>query len=175
MQSVKRNDQMGLFGKLVWVLLTTTVCFGASAAGGSARHQSGRSAAEQFLRAVYAKYQADGDGVSANDRAVYDSRLLTLMRADREAAGKGYVGWLDFDPLCACQDFDIRAVKIAFLPAGNRWRDAEVRFRNLDQDVTLHLELRFTPVGWRVADVSSPSWGGSLRDRLRREIQAGAR
>jgi hypothetical protein len=124
------------------------------------------ASARQFLESLYVNYRGDGEGVpnqTVKEADVYDPSLLALMHANQQAAGDGEVGYLDGDPLCDCQDFDIRAVKLAFTPDGEYQLVATVSFHNLDRDTTVHLKLRFTPRGWRVADViSTDDHGGSV-------------
>jgi hypothetical protein len=130
------------------------------------------AAAERFVRGIYAHYRKDGEGIGTDSTAVYTASLLALMRADQQAAGPGEVGLIDGDPLCDCQDFEIDAVRLALRPSGQNRLDAEVKFHNLDRDVSLRLELLLTPAGWRVDNVDSAGWeGGSLRAALQRELK----
>jgi hypothetical protein len=128
------------------------------------------TAARQFLESLYANYRVDGEGVpnqTVKEADVYDTSLVVLMHANQQAAGDGEVGYLDGDPLCDCQDFDIRAVKLDFKAVGKNQLVATVMFHNLDRETTLRLALRFTSGGWRVADVISAS-GSSLRASLQK-------
>jgi hypothetical protein len=129
------------------------------------------AAAERFLQGIYANYHASGHGVpndTVKDTDVYDASLIALMTADQKAAD-GEVGYLDGDPLCDCQDFDIRKVKLNLKPTGKDRLDAAVSFHNLDAQKTLHVLLVETPKGWRVFDVVSSE--GSLRDGLEKDIK----
>jgi hypothetical protein len=128
------------------------------------------TAARQFLESLYANYRVDGEGVpnqTVKEADVYDPSLVVLMHANQQAAGDGEVGYLDGDPLCDCQDFDIRAVKLDFKVVGKNQLVATVVFHNLDRDTTLRLALRFSSSGWRVSDVLSAS-GDSLRAALQK-------
>jgi hypothetical protein len=128
------------------------------------------AAARQFLESLYANYRVDGEGVpnqTVKETDIYDPSLLVLMHANQQAAGDGEVGYIDGDPLCDCQDFDIRAVKLDFKAVGKNQLVATVVFHNLDRDTKLRLALRFTSRGWRVADVISAS-DGSLREGLQK-------
>lgn len=130
------------------------------------------AAAERFVRGIYAHYRKDGEGIGMDSTAVYTASLLALMRGDQQAAGPGEVGLIDGDPLCDCQDFEINAVRLALRPSGQNRLNAEVKFHNLDRDVSLRLELLLTPAGWRVDNVDSEGWeGGSLRAALQRELK----
>jgi hypothetical protein len=124
------------------------------------------AAARHFLESLYVNYRADGEGVpnqTVKEADVYEPSLLALMHANQQAAGDGEVGYLDGDPLCDCQDFDIRAMKLVITPDGKNQLVATVSFHNIDRDTAVHLKLRFTPHGWRVADViSTDSHGGTV-------------
>lgn len=133
------------------------------------------SGADSFLHAVYARYVATGSPLDIDDAraaTIYESSLLALMRADRRAL-QGEAGVLDADPLCACQDHDIRAVKWVLKPAdAGRW-SAIVSFDNLGSTQSVRLSLLRSPQGWRIADVHGENIP-SLRASLQDEIHAAA-
>jgi hypothetical protein len=150
---------------------TATMAADAPAMHAPATHAPDSAAAEKFLRGIYTNYHANGHGVpndKVKDADVYDASLIALMTADQKAAD-GEVGYLDGDPLCDCQDFDIREVKLSIKPADKNRLDATVSFHNLDAQKTLHLLLVETPKGWRVFDVMSSE--GSLREGLEKDIK----
>jgi opacity protein-like surface antigen len=135
----------------------------------AARQKADTTGAEPFLRGIYAQYHGrDSNGVSAADKNIYDAPLLALMAENTAAAG-GELGYLDWDPLCDCQDFDISDVHIAFTAAGTDRLLAKVSMRNLDEHTTLDLVLHKTAAGWRVADISGQ--GGSISAGLRRSTR----
>ncbi len=148
------------------LLLDVTISPAAMAVDSGVMRPSGSTTAENFLRGIYANYRADGKGVNGTD--VYETSLLALMAADQQAAN-GEIGYLDGDPLCDCQDFDIRDVKLAINPAGQDRLDVTVSFRNFDERRTLHLLLLRSPHGWRVFDVLSGD--GSLRMALQTHLK----
>ncbi|WP_158880043.1 DUF3828 domain-containing protein [Rhodanobacter sp. L36] len=142
------------------------------AADAPASRAPNSAAAEKFLRGIYANYHENDKGVPNDvlkDSDVYETSLLALMAADQKAAGDGYVGYMDADPLCDCQDFDIRDVKIGIKPTSKHRLDATVSFRNFGENQTLHLLLLHSPKGWRVFDVMSSE--GSLREGLEKDIK----
>lgn len=72
------------------------------------------STALEFVSNVYRNY-ATGDRFSALGRdadTLFSPELLALIREDSKQA-QGEVGYLDGDPLCDCQDFDITDVRIS--------------------------------------------------------------
>src|SRR3569833_2835437 len=63
--------------------------------------------AKGFLESIYRHYENNGSGigiVSPHARRYFSASLLALVRADDETVGPGYVGAIDADPVCACQD-----------------------------------------------------------------------
>lgn len=153
---------------LAWVAGVGSACAG-SDAGGSTQSP------EAFLHAVYARYTAHGTPLDIDDAAaatVYEPSLLALMREDRRVL-QGEAGVLDADPLCACQDHDVRKVTWQLQAAGSAGWSARVSFENLGQAQHLVLALVRGPSGWRIADISGENIP-SLRASLQDEIQAAA-
>lgn len=131
---------------------------------------------EGFLHTVYARYTTDGSPPDLDDAraaSIYDDSLLALMRADRRAL-QGEAGVLDADPLCACQDHDIHAVKLVVRPGSAARTSATVSFENLDSPRSIHLDLVQGPQGWRIADVHGDNMP-SLRAALLDEIHSAAK
>jgi hypothetical protein len=65
--------------------------------------------AETFVRHLYSAYEhpasSSGPDYLAKDAPlVFSPSLLSLIRLDQKNTPPGYVGKLDFDPLCYCQD-----------------------------------------------------------------------
>lgn len=124
-----------------------------------------------FLQAVYARYTADAAPLDIDDARsgmIYDSSLLALMREDRRVL-HGEAGVLDADPLCACQDHDIRKVTWVLTPTSDASWSARVSFENLGSKQHVVLSLVRTARGWRVADVQSeaiPRLRASLQDEI---------
>jgi hypothetical protein len=112
------------------------------------------ASARSFVLALYAKYhtQAAADFDADLDADTFAPPLLTLIRRDRAQTPEGYVGVLDWDPICDCQDYDIKQlrVKIAILGHGAK---AHVHFNNLGQPTNVTLDLARIGDRWRVVDV----------------------
>lgn len=158
---------MNAVGRLAAVLLFIVGTSVTVAASPATQPAAGTAAAEQFLRGVYAHYGKNGHGAPI-DATVYEQSLLTLIDADSKAAS-GDVGYLDFDPLCACQDFDIDALQIAFKPISKDRLDATVSFRNFGEQHSLHLTLLLTATGWRITDAQASDF--SLRAGLQADLR----
>lgn len=158
---------MNATGKLAAVLFFFIAAGLAMAAPPVVQPVAGSAAAEQFLRGIYARYGKDGPGAPF-DTTVYEPSLLALIDADNKAAD-GDVGYLDGDPICDCQDFDISALQIAFKSISEGRLDAAVSFRNFGKRHSLHLTLLLTAAGWRIADAQGSD--GGLRAGLQADLQ----
>lgn len=123
------------------------------------------------MRALYANAAAP----LANDPAaaaitpgrdpLYTRTLNALVGADFHAA-KGEVPYLNYDPICACQDADgfaLTALKMT--PDGDRAASADVTFTNHGQTQRQTLKLAKEGPMWRIADVIDGQ-GKSLHDAL---------
>ncbi|MEG1028917.1 MAG: DUF3828 domain-containing protein, partial [Brevundimonas sp.] len=139
--------------------------------GRAAIYAAGEKDAEAFVRALYANAAAP----LANDPAataitpgrdpLYTRTLNALVGADFNAA-KGEVPYLNYDPICACQDADgfaLTALKMT--PDGDRAALAEVTFANHGQTQRQTLKLAKEGPMWRIADVIDGQ-GQSLHDAL---------
>ncbi|WP_436357149.1 DUF3828 domain-containing protein [Brevundimonas sp. CEF1] len=140
-------------------------------AGRAAIYAAGEQNAEAFVRALYANAAAP----LANDPAaasitpgrdpLYTRTLNALVGADFHAA-KGEVPYLNYDPICACQDADgfaLTALKMT--PDGDKAATAEVTFTNHGQTHQQTLKLVREGPMWRIADVIDGQ-GKSLHDAL---------
>lgn len=131
---------------------------------------------EHFLHTVYARYIVDGSPPDLDDAraaTIYDDSLLALMRADRRAL-QGEAGVLDADPLCACQDHDIRALNVVVQPGSATRRSATVSFENLGSKHRIQLDLVQRRQGWRITDIhgdNMPSLRAALRDEIHSTAQ----
>lgn len=126
---------------------------------------------KKFLDEIYAHYGADGDAIDfagADGETVFSQSLVDLIRTDQEQAA-GEAGALDFDPICMCQDFNIKAVKVKVMPGlGDRIK-ASVSFENFDQPQKIDIDLVKTPDGWRIDDLHGTDTP-SLKDYLEKAL-----
>ena len=141
--------------------------------GRAAIYAAGEQSAEAFARALYANAAAP----MANDPAattispgrdpLYSRTLNALIGVDfREAQSRNEVPYLNYDPVCACQDADgfaLTALKMT--PDGDRAATAQVTFTNHGQTHQQTLKLVKEGPMWRVADVIDAE-GKSLHDEL---------
>ncbi len=129
-------------------------------------------AAKTFVAGLYAAYAKPPgpDYLGRQARATFSPALLALIRRDAARTPKGDVGTLDGDPICNCQDYEIRGVTVAVTPAALSRATAKVRFRNFGEPQSVTLDLAWTKAGWRVADVhaeGTPSLVKLLQDAAR--------
>ena len=68
---------------------------------------------------------------------------------------------LGSDPFIDPQDFEISAVAITVRQQGSDKAVETVKFRNIDQNITVTLELVKLKDGWRINDIRTSN--GSLR------------
>jgi hypothetical protein len=129
-------------------------------------------AAEAFLRGVYAPYEAKGEPVDLTGPAaesILTPSLATLLRDDAQAVD-GEVGVLEADPICACQDFDIRNVVVSVEADGAGRAKATVKFKNLGHPTQIRFDLATLQGAWRIADIHEDNLP-SLRKVLEDEIK----
>jgi hypothetical protein len=111
------------------------------------------ASAKAFLTALYASYHGDGPDIFGKQAAkVFSPRLRDLIRRDRELA-HGEVGALDGDPVCNCQDFDIKAVRVDATLTGPGRAQATANFRNFGKPQVVRLDLVSVAGGWRIDNI----------------------
>lgn len=128
---------------------------------------------EAFVRAIYAHYREGGSGIrtsGSQGARYYHPSLLALFKRDRDAA-KGEVGALGADPICSCQDYDIRSVSPSVRPERDGVTPVTVRFRNFGGPSEVELRLVRTPAGWRIFDVATDEVP-SLRTMIEAHLKA---
>lgn len=125
-------------------------------------------AARTFVKGLYEAYQiGETDYLDTQSGAVFTPALRSLIKPDTDRTPPGYVGALDFDPICACQDPDgIRVGRIVLKPVGPGKAEATVTLLYLNSPRTVRLDLANVAGDWRVADVHTsdrPSLTALLR------------
>ena len=109
-----------------------------------------------FMERLYANYRhADFSPFRHPDR-VFAPKLLAAINEDSRLA-HGEVGYLDGDPVCQCQDTAGMLPAITSVSQPSRGK-ATVRVSigwQSDKARPATFSLVRTPVGWRIADVSS--------------------
>jgi hypothetical protein len=115
--------------------------------------------AKAFLTRLYAGYRPKEDPdylEPKNAPAVFTAHLVDLIRLDQEVA-QGEVGILEFDPICACQDWEgLKLQSLAVSPVGPGKARAEAVLNYAPDIVRLTFDLEDQGQGWRIADIHSP-------------------
>lgn len=113
--------------------------------------------AEAFVRETYAGYHDDPNIQSGRTDAVWSARTKALWDENFEAAqGVGYLG---FDPICACQDWaKLHITSLVVTPTGPDSADATVVFVNGEPPETVRHTLKLVREdgNWAVDDIV---WG----------------
>ena len=141
-------------------------------AAGTAQAQDIK-AAESFLKGIYATYKAKGAGVDLTGpkaEKIVTPDLATLFRLDQQAL-EGDEGVIEADPICGCQDFDIRAVTLSIQPDGAGRAKATASFKNLGAATQIGFDLATIGGLWRIDDIHQKEMP-SLRKALQDEIAA---
>ncbi len=142
--------------------------------GRAAVYAAGEKDAEAFVRALYARAAAPQTTPGPADAAItpgrdplYSRTLNALIGVDfREAQSRDEVPYLNYDPICACQDADGFALKtVTMTPDGPQAATAEVVFTNHGRERRQTLKLVKEGPMWRIADVIDDK-GKSLHDDL---------
>jgi hypothetical protein len=139
-------------------------------AAGTAQAQDIK-AAESFLKGIYANYKAKGAGVDLTGpkaETVVTPDFANLLRLDQQAVN-GEVGVIEADPICSCQDFDIRAVTLSIQPDGSGRAKATAGFKNLGHSTQISFDLATIGGQWRIDDIHDkdiPSLRKALQDEI---------
>ena len=128
-------------------------------------------AAESFLKGIYATYKAKGAGADLTgpkSEKVVTPDLATLFRLDQQAL-EGDEGVIEADPICGCQDFDIRSVTLSIQPDGAGRAKATASFKNLGHAKKIDFDLATIGGQWRIDDIHGediPSLRKALQDEI---------
>lgn len=92
-----------------------------------------------------------------SEKSIISSRMKKALRKSDQFILPGDIGILDFDPICACQDYqDLRIESIRIIDESTRHARAEVRFRPFKENndsTTLTLDMVAENNRWLVDDV----------------------
>ena len=120
---------------------------------------------EAFVRAIYSRYQSKMPNYNGKDgESVFSPSLLQIIRKE---GATGFIGHLDFDPVCSCNEVDgltVDRVAVTNLDKDHALATVSLSFGNATTQ-TLRLKLISINGDWRVDDISSAATS-SLRRRL---------
>ena len=118
------------------------------------------SSARAFLIAIYNAYKGkNGNGIPLDSEATikryFEPSLAALIFKDqKDAETRGDAPTLDGDPFIDAQDWEISAFDITVSETAPNKATGTVKFQNVDQPVTVILELVKLREGWRIADIT---------------------
>jgi uncharacterized protein DUF3828 len=127
---------------------------------GAAPLAAADSSAHDFVAAIYATYVSkDRNGLAldsdAKVRRYFEPSLAALILKDRkQAARRGEVGVLDFDPFVDAQDWEISDLAVAVEDAGSAKARATVKFKNSNKPSVVTLELMKIGKAWKISNVT---------------------
>jgi hypothetical protein len=87
--------------------------------------------------------------------AYFEKSLLSLFLKD-QSESHGEVGKLDFDPLYAAQDFEIKDFSVVLVAQQKDSADVAASFKHMGTSEKIVFLLSNTAQGWRITDVSIP-------------------
>jgi hypothetical protein len=113
--------------------------------------------ARGFVQQVYGDYaNRDVHHLEQRQAKFYTPKLYSLILADR-SGNPGYVGNLDGDPICDCQDpgdpGQLKVESITFSASSQGRLKADVAFLIVREPRKVTLLLLKTPAGWRIDDI----------------------
>lgn len=134
--------------------------------GRPAVYQAATEGAEPFVRAVYAMYEANaaGEPPPPGRDPMYGRTFNAAVGADFRQ-NRDQVPFLNFDPVCGCQDGQVRLTSITVTPTERFKADAAVAFTVDGQAKTQVLKLEREGQSWKIADVV-PAGETSLLERI---------
>jgi hypothetical protein len=158
------------------ILLSFQLCGAQAARKENTKATDGVS---QFVQAVYNRYGPNGDPPSLfeeNAGAVFHSSLIALAREDQRAVGPGDAGVIDDDPVCNCQDTDVKFEHLKLQIEVTNENSCKVAVNFADQNgaqTPIVLVLVKENEQWRIYDIENHGRRGrpSLRAALEKEIQ----
>jgi hypothetical protein len=84
--------------------------------------------------------------------AYFEKGLLSLFLKD-QSESQGEVGKLDFDPLYAAQDFEIKDFSIVLVVQQKDSAEVAASFKNIGTSEKIVFLLSNTAQGWRITDI----------------------
>lgn len=129
-------------------------------------YEAATEGAEPFVRAVYAMYGANaaGEPPPPGRDPMYGRTFNAAVGADFRQ-NQGQVPFLNFDPVCGCQDGQVRLTSVTVTPTEQNKADAAVSFTVEGQAKTQVLKLEKEGQSWKIADVI-PAGETSLLERI---------
>src|ERR1700758_5381852 len=84
--------------------------------------------------------------------AYFEKGLLSLFLKD-QAESQGEVGKVDFDPMYAAQDFEIKDFSVVLVAQKKDSAEVAASFKNIGKSDKIVFLLSNTAQGWRITDI----------------------
>ena len=113
---------------------------------------------EAVVRELY-KVHRNGNGPLFTKRGrkyhekFFDRKLADLIWKDLTETPEGEVGHIDFDPLFAAQDMQIKNFRVGAATIKGDKATVPVTFLNFDQKVRIEFRLVRTKAGWKISNI----------------------
>ena len=124
--------------------------------------QSSSLTVEQTVRQIYQNYKSDASAPyfgETGEQEITSARIQKALTLNDNLTLPGNIGWLDYDPICDCQDFgDLVLESVVVTQTDIVQADAVVRFRTFDDDkekTTQTLKMVAENGRWVIDDVIS--------------------
>lgn len=125
--------------------------------GRPAAYAAAAEGPEPFVRALYAMRASGqfGETPPPGREPLYGRTLNAMIGADFRKAN-GEVPYLNYDPLCGCQDGTLVLTSVAVTPGEVNHAQADVAFTLDGEPRTRKLKLEKEGLAWRLTDVQAP-------------------
>lgn len=128
--------------------------------GRPAIYDAARVGPEEFVRALYAVHATPGarmgEPPAPGQDPIYDRMLNAMIGADAAQAA-GEVGFLNYDPICDCQDSgSLTLDSVTVTQSGPQAAEAAVVFTNAGETKRQTLKLVKEGPMWKISDVLAP-------------------
>jgi hypothetical protein len=111
----------------------------------------------KIVTGLYSAHRGKGDPLQypASKKflgAYFEKGLLSLFLKD-QLESQGEVGKLDFDPLYAAQDFEIKDFSVVLVAQQKNSAEVAASFKNIGRSEKIVFLLSNTAHGWRITDI----------------------
>jgi hypothetical protein len=126
--------------------------------GGRAEDRSpGATSPKKVVTDLYSAHRGKADPLQypASKKLLgyyFEKGLLSLFLKD-QLESKGEIGKLDFDPLYAAQDFEIKDFSVVLVSEQKDSAEVAASFKNMGTSEKILFLLSNTAQGWRITDI----------------------